>query len=214
MAKSFQINLPLKLLFVALLCLAIHSAVAGHKDKANYDDDSTYGRCVGQVINHPLRRDFALHEYSSNFYEDTDKLCRCLSQANKDEAIEGKKGKIAYFFSGREDYFSKVDSCVLNSVREVNYTFFNAALTFDLIVPLIHSRITDTQAPGVMVVLGRGPAQSEKECMTMKVIQNCQKIKSLFFTYKCLKEKFKQVSFFEELEKDCRESPWGREQRI
>lgn len=187
---------------------------AGHLDSNDLNENTVYGQCVGQFLNHPLRGQYALGQFSTEFYDDTDSLCRCMAMAQNKELLKGRKQSLSYFFSGRENFFSEIDSCVLNSVSSANYTFFNASLTYDLIVPLIHHRLSKNQPSGTAVVLGRGPASVKKECMTMEVMKSCQKIKSLYFTYKCLKTRLSTMSYFEKIEKSCGQSESSYERRI
>lgn len=187
---------------------------AGHFDSNELNENTAYGRCVGQFLNHPMRGQYALGQFSTEFYDDTDSLCRCMAVAQNKELLKGQNQSLSYFFSGRESFFSEIDSCVLNSVSSGNYTFFNASLTYDLIVPLIHHRLSKNQPSGTAVVLGRGPASIKKECMTMEVMKSCQKIKSLYFTYKCLKARLSTISYFEKIEKSCGQSESSYDRRI
>ncbi len=172
--------------------------------------DPHYERCVAQVLRHPLRQTMVSYqnglgvfESDSSFLDDTDRVCRCVGLLEVKERERSRHDGLSYFFSGRADYFAKLDTCLLNEASQRHYKEFNKIFTFDQIIPLIQVKLKSWRPPMVALVRGRIPAQDIQFCMVEKVLQSCHKLNSLFFTYRCLKEKLKASSFYQEIQNQC-----------
>lgn len=184
--------------------------IIGHQE----DLDPQYEKCVARVLRHPLRKVFShqtpnSYETSSQFLDDTDGVCRCIGKLERQELTRSQNESLAYFFSGRAEFFSELDSCLLSNASEKNYSEFNAIFSYDHLVPLIEIRLKDLDPPSVSFVRGRLPSQALNVCMVEKVMEDCQKIKSLFFTYKCLNKKMKDLSHYQGLKSQCLRGDMG-----
>ncbi len=174
--------------------------------------DPYYAQCVGQILNHPLKGQFfgpsGVNQINSSLYDDADELCSCREVVEKNEGKRFAKESFSYFFKGREDYFTSIDTCLLNNVSEKNFTFFNALYTYDFLTPYVESRFRELQVQGTTFVAGRAPASAEMSCVTLKVLEKCQKIKSLYFTYRCVKKRMGDLSFIQSLKVACHREIW------
>lgn len=198
--------------FIALSFLALFHWPAYSKTIKEVQSkfDPQYEKCVSRVLRHPLRHKDSLKtrspgqfENDSQILDDTDRACRCLSRLEREEKSRSEDQSLAYFFAGRSQYFSQVDSCLLSETSEKNYALFSGIFTYDQIIPLIEVRLKELDPPSVTMVRGRYPAQALRYCMVEKVMEECQKIRSLFFTYKCLKKKMKNIEFYNDIKSHC-----------
>lgn len=155
-------------------------------------------------------------ESNTHFLNDTDKVCGCVANLIGVEKVRSRDQSLAYFFSGRSQYFSELDSCLLSQASEQNYGLFHDIFSYDQIAPLIEIRLKELRPSSVVMVTGRYPAQAIKSCMVEKVLEECQKIRSLFFTYKCLKKRMKNMDFYTEISSQCRREDdfLGTDQKI
>lgn len=177
---------------------------------------SHYTKCVSQVMNHPLRSKYLGGPGHSgelaSLYDDTDSFCSCRIQVEKKEEEHFIKNNMAYFFKGKEEYFTYLDTCLLENVSGENFSFFNALHSFDILTPYVESRFKDLEVQGTRFLVGRGPASAQMSCVTLKVMESCQKIKSLYFTYRCLKKKMGDLDYLHSIKETCRSQLWDSDQ--
>jgi hypothetical protein len=172
--------------------------------------DPDYEKCVARLLRHPVHRNLATHqngpgvfEINSSFLDDTDQVCRCVGRLEVKERERSRDENLSYFFSGRANYFAELDTCLLDKASEKHYKEFNKIFTFDQIIPLVQVELKNWSPPMATMVRGRLPAQEIQLCMVEKVLESCSKIRSLFFTYRCLKEKMKMPKFYEGIQRQC-----------
>lgn len=206
------LNFVVKFSMLLILFLGSQQVLSKTIQEVDAGFDPQYEACVARVLRHPLRmgeklnhnRGWNQFESDSTLLNDTDKICHCIGKLDRAEKTRSQDQSLAYFFSGRSEYFSQVDSCLLGESSEKNYALFSAIFTYDQIIPLVEVHLKDLDPPSVTMVRGRYPAQEMQFCMVEKVMEECQKIRSLYFTYKCLKKKIKNMDFYNDIKSQCR----------
>lgn len=191
-----------------ILLLSPFTSFAGVLD---VDDslDPHYSQCVSWGINHPIRYRFRVEgsENNGEFMDSLNDFCLCKRSADKEEMKRSTDKKLGYFFSGRGHYFSEIDICLQDNVSSKSFDMLFGMLLYDQVHPLLSSLIKESKTQAVGRVVGREVASAWDDCLEMEMMKSCKKVSSLFFVYKCIKRKFKDNDFLENLKKSCREKP-------
>jgi|GEM_PF-3464172 len=166
-----------------------------------------YNRCVYRIMNSPLTTyDRAYRSWwkSSPHLDELNQFCLCHERVDKEERNKFKSDNLSYFFSTRSGYFENIDICLQEKVKEDHWHFYYSVLAYEFIRPLVEAKLKGHVAPGTFHVKGRSPSSDESnKCMTKEVFFRCQKMQSLYFTYKCINRSFKDSKFLDDIQKSC-----------
>jgi len=190
---------------MTFLMLSLGPSLNGEVLKFDDNINPFYEACVAWGINHPLKNHkFSGElEYSGNYLDFLNNFCHCKSVADKNEKIKASSQKLGYFFMGRESYFSKIDVCLQESEPSNYFGLVYGMLIYDQLNPIISSILNEQAHKGIRKIIGREVANSHLDCLQNTLIKECNNINSLFFTYKCIKKRTRDLKFLEEIKKRC-----------
>jgi hypothetical protein len=174
-----------------LLALSVPAVWSKEVNQTEQLEDIRYERCLGQIFSHHsmwqykhriLERSPASHLY----IQQLDQYCRCNSKQVALEETLMKKDAMAYAFHDRQQFYSNLDQCALQTLDNHLLVVAFSAFFENYLQHILLDRLTNRWPASITNVALEESYQERINCLQQDLELRCTRVTSLQMSYQCI----------------------------